>query len=420
MCLNYTDNPFPFFLRCNGLCMSKTNTQSIGIILLLAFLAAIGPLAIDTYLPSLPAIAADFGSNSGAAQQSVTAFFIGIAAGQLVAGPLSDRFGRRPVLLIGFGLFFITCIACALAPNIETLIFARLLQGLSAAVSPSAGRAMVRDIWEGNEAARAMSYITMAMVVAPLLAPMIGGVIMTYWGWRFIFWFLLAFSALALALVLIRLPETNGPEKRGNVRLPDYFRAYGKVLSQQQSWAYLLCGGFSLATMFAYITGSPFVYIEFFGVKEAYFGFFFALNVVGLFLGNFINARLVDRFGYINMLMAGVTTALIGAIMLLFTSYFAIGGIVAVVVGLFIAVAPASMVGSNSTVGLMNNFPRNAGAAMGVFGVAQFGLGALASFLVGALYTGTPMAMALGMAITALFSFLAMLWLMALQGKNQA
>lgn len=400
--------------------MSNTHTQSVGIILLLAFLAAIGPLSIDTYLPSLPAIAADFGANSSAAQQSVTAFFVGIAAGQLIAGPLSDRYGRRPILLIGFGLFFITCIACALAPNIETLIYARLLQGLSAAVSPAAGRAMVRDIWEGNEAARAMSYITMAMVVAPLLAPMIGGVIMSYWEWRTIFWFLLAFAALALALVLIRLPETNGPEKRGDVRLPDYFRAYGRVLSEQQSWAYLLCGGFSLATMFAYITGSPFVYIEIFNVPEAYFGFFFGLNVVGLFVGNLINARLVTRFGYLTMLVAGVTTTLIGALLLLFTSYFAIGGIVAVVIGLFIAVAPASMVGSNSTVGLMNKFPRNAGAAMGVFGVAQFGLGAAASFLVGVFYTGTPVAMALAMAITAACSFLAMLWLVQIHRQAKA
>lgn len=391
--------------------MSKTQSQSLGIILLLAFLAAIGPLSIDTYLPSLPAIAADFGANSSAAQQSVTAFFIGIAAGQLIAGPLSDRYGRRPVLLVGFGLFFITCIVCALAPNIETLIYARLLQGLAAAVSPAAGRAMVRDIWEGNEAARAMSYITMAMVVAPLLAPMIGGVIMAYWDWRMIFWFLLAFAAIALALVLIRLPETNGPEKRGDVRLPDYFRAYGRVLSEQQSWAYLLTGGFSLATMFAYITGSPFVYIEIFDVPETYFGFFFGLNVVGLFLGNLINARLVTRFGYLHMLAAGVVTTLLGSLLLLYTSYFAIGGIVAVVIGLFIAVAPASMVGSNSTVGLMNKFPRNAGAAMGVFGVAQFGLGAAASFLVGAFYTGTPVAMAAAMAITATGSFLAMLWL---------
>src|SRR5699024_12051865 len=156
---------------------------------------------LNTYMHSLPDIDAYLGSSSAASQHSVTAFFVGIAAGQLVAGPLSDRYGRRPVLLIGFGLFFITCIACALAPNIETLIYARLLQGLSAAVSPAAGRAMVRDIWEGNEAARAMSYITMAMVVAPLLAPMNGGVIITYWEWRTIFWFLLAFAAIALALV---------------------------------------------------------------------------------------------------------------------------------------------------------------------------------------------------------------------------
>lgn len=392
--------------------MTHPHPQSLGIILLLAFLAAIGPLAIDTYLPSLPAIAIDLGVSSSAVQQSVSAFFIGIAAGQLLAGPLSDRYGRRPILLVGFGLFFIATIACALAPNIETLNAGRLLQGLAASVSPAAGRAMVRDMWAGNEAARAMSYVTMAMVVAPLLAPLIGGFIISYWDWRMIFWALLIFAASALALVMLRLPETNGPEKRGDVKLPDYFRAYGRVLSHQQSWAYLLCGGFSLATMFAYITGSPFVYIEFFNVPETYFGLFFGLNVIGLFIGNLINARLVTAFGYIQMLGYGIAIALIGAFMLTFTSFFAFGGIVAVVIGLFITVAPASMVGSNSTVGLMNLFPRNAGAAMGLFGVAQFGLGAVASILVSLFHTGTPTAMALAMLTTSLCSFFAFLWLL--------
>src|SRR5699024_7622049 len=238
-----------------------------------------------------------------------------------------------------------------------------------------------------------------------------GGFIISYWDWRMIFWALLIFAATALALVMLRLPETNGPEKRGDVRLPDYFRAYGRVLGHQQSWAYLLCGGFSLATMFAYITGSPFVYIEFFDVPETYFGLFFGLNVIGLFLGNLINARLVTHFGYIRMLGFGVVFALIGAIMLTFTSYLALGGIVAVVIGLFITVAPASMVGANSTVGLMNLFPRNAGAAMGLFGVAQFGLGAVSSILVSIFHTGTPTAMALSMLVTSVCSFLAFLWL---------
>src|SRR5699024_3723030 len=303
-------------------------------------------------------------------------------------------------------------IACALAPNIETLNAGRLLQGLAASASPAAGRAMVRDMWAGNEAAKAMSYITMAMVVAPLLAPLLGGVIISVGHWRMIFWALLIFAAAALALVMIKLPETNGPAKRGDIKLINYFRAYGSVLSQQQSWAYLLCGGFSLATMFSYITGSPFVYITFFNVPEKYFGFLFGINVMGLFLGNLINARLVTRFGYVRMLGFGVVLALFGAAMLMLTSYLALGGIMAVVVGLFITVGPATMVGANSTVGLMNLFPRNAGTAMGLFGVAQCGLGAVASVMVSVFYTGTPVAMALAMLITALCSFFAFIWLL--------
>lgn len=392
--------------------MTQADRQSLGLILLLAFLAAIGPLSVDTYLPGLPDIAAEFGVSSALAQQSVTSFFIGIAVGQLFAGPLSDRFGRRPVLLIGFGLFFLATIGCALAQDAHSLILARGLQGLAAAASPAAGRAMVRDIWEGNQAARAMSYITMAVIIAPLIAPTLGGFVLAHWDWRTIFWMLLLFAATCLLLVLWRLPETNGPEKRGNVFLNDYFRAYARVLRKQQSWAYLLCGGLSYATMFAYITGSPFVYIEIFHVPETHFGIYFGINVIGLFVGTWINSRLVMRFGYRRMLAAGVLVSLAGSLFLLTTSLLGMGGILAMVIGLFIAVGPASMIGANSTVGLMNLYPHNAGAAAALFGVAQFGLGAIASLLVGLFYTGTPVAMTLAMSVTAIGSTLALGWLL--------
>lgn len=395
--------------------MTASQRQSLGLILLLAFLAAIAPLSVDTYLPGLPDIAADFGVSSALVQQSVTSFFVGISLGQLLAGPLSDRFGRRPIMLIGFSLFFVATIGCALTRDIHMLILWRALQGLSASVSPAAGRAMVRDLWEGNAAARAMSYITMAVIIAPLIAPTLGSLILVWWDWRMIFWMLLAFVATCVLLILWRLPETNGPEKRGNIFLVDYFRAYARVLRNPHSWAYLFAGGLPYAAMFAYITGSPFVYIEIFHVTTFHFGLFFGLNVVGLFLGTWINSLLVMKYGYHRMLAGGVVVSLLGSLSLLCTSYFEIGGLFAVVAGLFIAVGPGSMIGANATVGLMNLYPHNAGAAAALFGVAQFGLGACTSLLVGLFYDGTPMAMASSMALASLGSFAALVWLVQLR-----
>src|SRR5699024_8551233 len=168
--------------------MPQTTTRNVELIILLGLLAAIGPLSIDTYLPSMPAIAAELGATSSLVQQSVSAYFIGLAAGQLICGPCSDRYGRRPVLFVGLGLYLAATLACVLAPTIGILIAGRTLQGLGAAATPAAGRAVIRDIWSGDQAARAMSFVMMVMAFAPLIAPMLGGQIFAWFGWRAIFW----------------------------------------------------------------------------------------------------------------------------------------------------------------------------------------------------------------------------------------
>lgn len=374
--------------------MTKEQSQSLGIILLIAFLAAVGPFAIDTYLPSIPAIAKDFDVTSAVVGYSVGSFFLGLALGQLVAGPLSDRYGRKPILFIGFFLFLLATIACALAPTIEFLIIARALQGAAASASPAAGRAIVRDLWAGNEAARAMAYVSMVMNIAPLLAPSIGGVILMYSDWRTIFWALVIFALMSLFFITVLLPETNGPDKRADIPLADYFRAYGTVLRNPSTWGYLLSGGFSTATMFAYIAGSPVVYIEVFGVDPKYFGLLFGLNVVGLFICNWLNSIYVMRYGYHALLFMGAIMTTVGASVLLTTSYLQINSILTVAIALFLTIAPISFVSSNCNVGVLNLFPQNAGAVNAVFGLAQFGLGAAATVLIGLLFTGTELAMA--------------------------
>jgi len=391
--------------------MPHTSPRNTELIILLGLIAAIGPLSIDTYLPSLPAIGEELSAASALVQQSVSAYFFGLAAGQILCGPLSDRFGRRPILFGGLGLYLVATLACIKAPTIGVLIGARALQGLGAAATPAAGRAVIRDIWSGDQAARAMSFVMMVTAFAPLLAPIIGGQIHAHFGWRAIFWLMLAFGCMLMALVQFRLPETHTAARRAGISIASYFRAYAHILADRHAWGYLLAGGLSFATMFAYITGSPFVYIHFFGVSPEYFGFFFGLNVIGLTLGNWLNSRFVARLGYLRLLGAGTAVSASSVLALLICSYTATGGIVAVVITLLFAVGPVGMTGANAIAGLLNLYPHNAGAASALFGVAQFGFGAVAGILTGLFYSGTPVAMALAMMLMAGGGFLAWLWL---------
>lgn len=399
--------------------MTSEQRQTLGLILLMAFLAAIGPLSTDTYIPSLSTIAHEFGVSNGQVQWSVSSFFLGIAIGQLFMGPFSDRFGRRPVLLFGFGVYVIATIVCAMAPNITTLITARAVQGLAAAATPAAGRAMVRDLWQGDQAARAMSYITMAIVIAPALAPTIGAVILEVANWRDIFWFLLIFAGICLPLVLWRLPETHGPEKRQNIQLMQFFRAYKVVLKDKRAWAYLLTGGLSYAAMFAYITGASIVYTDIYGVSSRMFGLLFALNIFGLFLGTWMNSIFVTVYGYHKMTAAGVIMAIMGSTMLFGVVYLNIWGIVGIIVALFITLTPTSMLGANCTTGLMDLYPDNAGGAVALFGVVQFGLGAFASMVAGAIFQGSALSMAVPVFVASIGSFLAMMWLVSQRREHE-
>lgn len=396
--------------------MQKKSTRDVELIILLGLLAAIGPLSIDTYLPSIPAIADALDTSIPVVQQSVSAYFFGLAAGQIVCGPFSDRFGRRPILFAGLVLYLVATLACVYAPTIDILIVGRAVQGLGASATPAAGRAVIRDIWSGDMAARAMSFVMMTMAFAPVIAPLLGGQIFTYFGWQAIFWLMAGFGLLLIALVLFRLPETNTPERRAGVSIGAFFRAYRYVLTSRRAWAYLLTGGLAFGALFAYITSSSAVYIEFFGVDPQYFGFLFAINVIGLTLGNWFNSRYVAHFGYQKLLGAGTAISLVGVTILLVCSLQAVGGIAAVIIALFIAVGPVAMTGANAIAGLLNLFPKNAGAASALFGVFQFGLGAVAGTFTG-LFAGTsaPTAMALAMIIMAGGAFLGWLWLRQLE-----
>ena len=383
-----------------------------GLIVVLGMLAAFGPMSIDMYLPSFPAIAAGLATDAGRVQLTLSTFFAGFAAGQLVYGPLSDRLGRRPVLLVGIVLYVAASAACAVAAGIEQLIAFRLLQALGGGAGTVIARAIVRDHFDTDHGARVMSLMMLVTGLAPLLAPLVGGQVQALAGWRAVFWVLTGFGAVCLAAVLLRLPESNPAARRaGGARgLAPILAGYAGVLRSPVAVGNIAAGGFAFAGMFAYIAGTPFVYIELFGVPPQAYGLLFGLNVVGMMTGSLLNSRLVLGRGAAPMMRLGLAVACAGGLVLLATAATGASGLVGIVVPLFFYVGLLGLIASNAMARASRPFPAHAGTVAALFGCAQFGLGALAAVAVGALHDGTPLPMAAVIAACGVVAFVAERW----------
>jgi MFS transporter, DHA1 family, multidrug resistance protein len=365
--------------------MTETDQRQpdLRLIVLLGALAACGPIAVDMYLPSLPSIARAFGVADSAAQSTLTSFMLGFAIGMLVYGPLSDRFGRRPILLGGLALFLVASIACASAGSIDLLVGMRFVQALGAGAASVMARAIARDVHAPHDAARVLSMIAIVTGVGPLLAPLIGGQLLLVGGWRAIFVVLALFGALASALAFMRVRESWPADKRAGAALWHSFAIYGRLLVDPVALGHLLCGGMAFASMFAYITATPFVYIEYFHVSAQHYGFLFALNIVGIMFGNFMNTRLVGQLGSLPIISFAATVSCIASLFVCLVSLTGWGGLWSIVAGLFFVVGVVGLLSANCTTDLMHRYPANAGAAAAVFGAMQLALGALSSLAVG-------------------------------------
>lgn len=367
-------------------------------LLILGALCAFGPLAIDFYLPSFPTLAQQFATDVEHIQLSLAAYFVGIAIGQLFYGPLADRFGRRVPLLVGVALFAAASLACALAPSLEWLIAARFVQALGGCAGMVITRAVVRDLCDPMASAKIFSQLVLVMGLAPMLAPLGGGLLLNTLGWPWIFHSLAIFAALCLLAVLWWLPETR-PQDLQPVPLSGAFGQYWALLSNAPFMGYSLAGGVAMAGMFAYIAGSPFVFIELYGVPAEHYGWLFGSNAAGFVIMAQVNARLVRSGGPALWLRRMVLVYVASGLCLLLLALWQPTQLWPLLIPLFICVASLGCVLPNATACAMAGQGRHAGSASGLLGSMQFSVAAGASALVALLHDGSAVPMALVIAL---------------------
>ncbi|RAR85628.1 DHA1 family bicyclomycin/chloramphenicol resistance-like MFS transporter [Paracidovorax anthurii] len=366
--------------------------------LVLGLLSAIGPFAIDMYLPALPEIGRGLGAQVGAVQWSLTVFFVSLGAGQLLYGPVSDRVGRKPPLFFGLGLFTLASVGCALATNIETLLALRFLQGLGAAAGMVVPRAVVRDLHTGHEAARLMSLLMLVFSVSPLLAPLAGSGVIALAGWRGVFWVVAGAALAGLVLVRSALPETLPPSDRARGHLADVLRAYAQLLRDGHYLGLVFIGGCAMSGFFVYLAGSPFVLINHYGFTPTQYSLAFSFNAAAFFAMAQFNGVLSKRFGLAPIVKVAATAS--GLVMAVLLAYYLAGGDrLAVLIGLyFMASALMGLVIPTTSVLALEEHGAIAGTASALMGTLQMLAGAVAMGLVGLFADGRPLPMVVGMA----------------------
>jgi DHA1 family bicyclomycin/chloramphenicol resistance-like MFS transporter len=361
--------------------------------LLLAALIAFPSLSIDMYLPAFPSIQAYFHTDAGSVQRTLAVFSIGFAIGQLFFGPLSDRLGRRRPLIAGILLYIVGALGILLAPSIEIFTVARVVQALGGCAAALIGRAMVRDLFHEREAARVFSLLMLIMGVAPILAPLIGGQLLVYFGWQGIFLLLLIFAAVSLVAVIFGLDETLPPERRETRGIGSVFTVYRGLLSDRRFCGYVFSMAFASAAMFAYITGSPFVFIRLHGVSPQLYGLLFGVNALGLIASSQINRRLLRRHSDATLLRRALAVAAAAGVVLGFAGLLDIGGLPGLMAPLFVCVSSLGFILPNATAAALARSGSHAGSAVALLGGVQFALAASSAALVSAIENGTALPM---------------------------
>ncbi len=362
--------------------------------ILLGFLTAVGPASIDMYLPAFPAIEASLHEPPGSAQYSLATYFAGLAVGQITQGTLADRFGRRKPLIVSTMLYTITCAASALSPSILALSGFRFLTAIAAAAGMVIPRAIVRDLADGHEAAILMSRLMLVMGVAPILAPSLGGAVLAFASWRWIFWIMAFYGAICFVLVCLVLPDTLPRERRNRLTFREQLGRYRHILYERTFFTHAAMAGCATFAFFAYLGGSSPVFIDGFGWSPPAYAALFGACALGLIIASQVNARIVRQAGPSRILSVVAAIDVTATAALTAVAFARIHRLEAVIPPMFVFVTCQGFLNPNATVGALSRHASHAGSASALMGMSQFLLGAVSGLLVGVFTDGTPRGMA--------------------------
>ncbi|MEU6700091.1 multidrug effflux MFS transporter [Pseudonocardia sp. NPDC046786] len=368
--------------------MTSTTTAApsrLRIALILGALIALGPLTIDTYLPALPQVGADLGASGTTVQLTLTGTLAGLALGQLLIGPLSDAYGRRLPLLAGTGLHVLASALVAVAPSIEVLAALRVLQGIGAAAGAVVGLAVVRDLFSGRAAATMLSRLILVMGAAPVLAPTLGGLLLSWTSWRGVFLFLALYGLVMLTVVTAGLPETLPPERRRSARFGPTVRTYGMLLRDRAFVGLVLVAGLAMGALFSYVSGAAYVFQEQFGVDQQTFGLLFGAGAIWLVVGTQLNPVLLRYVEPRRVMTTAVAAGVLAGLALAVLTTTGTGGLPAVLGGVWALLLTCGFILPNAPALALARHGRTAGTAAALLGSLQFGIGAATSPVVGLL-----------------------------------
>jgi MFS transporter, DHA1 family, multidrug resistance protein len=377
---------------------AQASSGGIRIMAVLATLMAFGSISTDLYLPAMPVMARDFGARPGELEYTVSGYLIGFSLGQLVWGAVSDRVGRRVPVAIGIALFVIGSAGCALSGTATEIVAWRVVQAIGACAGVVLSRAMVRDLFDRDQAAQKLSTLIVIMAAAPLVGPLLGAQVLAVASWHWIFWLLVGVGTLTLA-ALFTLPETLAPGRRDADAVRHALSRYGALLRDHRILAYAGIGGFFYSGVYAYIAATPFAYISYYHVPAGLYGVLFGAAILGIMAANLVNARLVPRVGGDRLLRTGASIAAASGLLSAVaggTGWFGLAGLA---IPLFVFCAMNGLIVANSLAGALSLYPDRAGAASALVGGLQYGSGIVGSAVVGMLADGTPLPLGLVVAL---------------------
>ena len=387
--------------------MEKTKRPLL--ILILGLLSAIGPFSIDMYLPGFPTIAADLDTTIDDVSYSLSSFFIGICLGQLICGPLLDRFGRKKPLYTGLVIYILASLGCAFSDSVELLIGFRFLQALGGCVGMVAPSAIVRDVFPVKENAKIFSMLILILGVSPIIAPTVGSLVIAAFGWQAVFLVLASISTLLLITVIFFLPESKGPNTSMSLHPVPIFKGFFAVLRQPQFFTYAFSGAIAAAGLFAYLAGSPFVFMEIYQVSEQQYGWIFGLVAAGLITSSQVNNVLLKKYSSAQIIKTVLLVQTGIGLCLFFGSVFNLLNIYSTIGLIFLFLSCQGFSFPNSSALSLAPFTKEAGSAAALMGALQMGFGAAASALVGMINNGTTMPMTSVMAGCAFMGLLILL-----------